>query len=86
MNKKVKKSILWTVVLLIWIGLMKLAQYQVDMLYSTKVAVSQFENDAAYDALQLQSALNLIVWVIGIVGIAYCGYRIIKALAVKPAK
>lgn len=84
MNKKVKKSILWTVVLLIWIALMNLVQFWVDMFYSTDVATSQFDdNSPAYEMIHIHCTINSIVWVVGIVGIVYFMYRILKVLVTK---
>ncbi len=72
------KTFIYVILLFIWCGLWKLAQYKIDMAYSS-VAASQVDDDSSYSLLRVQSTVesitNVIAWV-GIIVLIYLIYRV----------
>ncbi len=71
-------TFIYVILLSIWCGLWKLAQYKIDMAYSG-VAASQVDDDNSYSLLRVQSTVETITNVIGWVGIfilVYLVYRL----------
>lgn len=70
-------TFLWLVVLAAWFGTYRFVQYQVDMYYSN-LAAKQFGDDSAYGELKFHGTADGIAWLVFLVGVFFCIYRIIK--------
>jgi len=78
-----KKALLWFVILIVWIGLISLANYITGQSYA-KVAAGQFDTyTESYRILRTNNTVETLITVIGAAGVVFCIVKIFKGVSLK---
>lgn len=78
-----KKVLLWIVALIVWIGLISLANYITGQTYA-QVATDQFDTyTESYRILRTQNTIETIITIVGAAGVIFCIVKIIKSFSLK---
>jgi hypothetical protein len=83
MRKKLFKTIMFVIVLILWGGLWKLIDYLVAMQYAS-VATDQINDDSTYTLLKTQGMINNIIMLIVVLGFLSLLFLIIRVWFKKP--
>ena len=78
------KVVLWFVLLLVWVGAMRLADYAVDQYYAKYNAADQLEQYTnAYKMVRMHNTFDNLILIVGLVVSIFFIYKMIRSFKVK---